>query len=204
MSSKRTSASAPFLSVVCLTLLGCADAGRYLRDRALDLSDIVDPKFGLGLGAGAKAEVSDYAGAGAGFGAAGGCEFYGRRVMLGGGLFCHLGVIGADMLGKGGPAIAEGNLLLAQFKDVRPPPLSRARIGGEVLAALVNLGVYVNVGEIADFFGGLFGFDPAGDDGVPKGARFEAEEPTSQPTTRPSPTGGGTPTRPSSGSPAPR
>ncbi|MCI0586956.1 MAG: hypothetical protein L0323_08975 [Planctomycetes bacterium] len=204
MCPKRTSASAPFLSAACLTLLGCADAGRYLRDRALDLSDVVDPKFGLGLGAGAKAEVSDYAGAGAGIGAAGGYEFYGRRTMVGGGVFFHLGVVGADMLGEGGPPIAEGNLLLVQFKDERPPPLSRARIGGEVLAALVNIGVYVNLGEIADFFGGLVGLDPAGDDGVAKGARFEPEEPTTRPATRPGPPGRGTPTRPSNEPPGPR
>jgi hypothetical protein len=152
-----------------MALLGCADAGRYLRDRALDLSDIVDPKFGFGLGAGAKAEVSDYAGAGAGIGAAGGYEFYGRRTILGGGVFFHLGVVGADTLAHGGPSIAEGNLLLAQFKDERPPPLSRARIGG----------------EIADFFGGIVGLDPAGDDGVAKGTPFKEEEPASQPTTRP-------------------
>ena len=70
----------------------------------------------------------------------------------------------------------------------RPPPLTRARIGGEVLAFPVIVGLYVNLGEIADFLAGFAGLDLAGDDGLPKGAKFEPETPASRPATRPHPT----------------
>ena len=38
------------------------------------------------------------------------------------------------------------------------------RFGGEVLIPGIDLGLYLNVGELADFFCGIFGLDIAGDE----------------------------------------
>jgi hypothetical protein len=46
----------------------------------------------------------------------------------------------------------------------RPATMDLARIGAEVLLPGVTGGLYLNLGQLADFFAGLLGFDPAGDD----------------------------------------
>jgi hypothetical protein len=161
--------------VTLLTMCpGCA-VGRYFRDRALDLTDIVDVKYGaLGAGMGAKVEASTYSGAG--LGAGGGYhtgETYGRwhhdhgRIPV----IFHLGILGLE--GESGPCPSgEGTFLLVNVLEDDPPPIDRARLGGEVWLPLVRFGAYVNFGQFGDFFAGIAGFDPAGDDGAPKWARM--------------------------------
>ena len=58
----------------------------------------------------------------------------------------------------------------------RPPMMQRFRVGGEVIAGAVQLGVYFNLGELGDFFAGWFGFDPARDDGVEIGGEFHRQK----------------------------
>ena len=41
-------------------MCGCSSLGTYFEDRALDLTDVIDPKYGLAFPACAKVEVTDY------------------------------------------------------------------------------------------------------------------------------------------------
>ncbi len=90
-------ASLALLAALLLTAPGCA-VGRYGRDRFMDLTDIIDIKYGVAIGAGAKAEITQFLGAGGGAAALGyGREWYGRRSMERRGFaFIHLGAIGVD------------------------------------------------------------------------------------------------------------
>ena len=76
---------------------GCA----YIKDRALDFTDIADFKGGITFGIiGAKVEVTDYLGAGLGLGFTGEYESYGRwLVELNGGFFAHIIVVGIEDTG---------------------------------------------------------------------------------------------------------
>jgi hypothetical protein len=76
---------------------GCT-VGNYAGDRFMDLTDIIDIKYGTAIGVGAKVEITQYMGAGAGAAALGySREWYGRRSMeMNGFAFVHAGVIGVD------------------------------------------------------------------------------------------------------------
>jgi len=76
---------------------GCA-VGRYAGDRLMDLTDIIDVKYGVAIGVGAKAEITQFLGTGAGVAALGySREWYGRRsVEMNGWAFIHLVAIGVD------------------------------------------------------------------------------------------------------------
>ncbi|HKB16468.1 MAG TPA: hypothetical protein VKF62_10395, partial [Planctomycetota bacterium] len=128
------------------SLSGCA-VGTYLRDRALDITDVVDPQVGIGAGLGAKVEVSDYVATGLGWGGGYGLEFYGRRATKFGGMFAQVPLYGFNELpfDAGGPI--EDDFLLVQQKYMRAPAISRARIGVSVLPFLGYVGLYLNLGE---------------------------------------------------------
>jgi hypothetical protein len=162
-----------------MAFAGCSAVGDYARDRALDFTDLVDFKAGLSLGIAAKIEVTDYVASGLGFGISDGYQFYGRILDPAGGFYAHLLLVGADgggPEGKGPGAFSDKicTLLYQQhFAGMRPPFVSRFRVGGEILVPVIHLGIYLNCGEIVDFLGGLATLDPAGDDGLPKGISWQ-------------------------------
>jgi len=159
--------------------VGCQAIGPYAIDRVMDLTDIVDLKLGAGLGAGAKVEATDYVGTGLGIGwSPGAVEFYGRRIldtMEVGGMFFHLGLVGLDggifAIGQTGWFTPEGNYLFYQTKQRRLPLITRFRFGGEIWF-LASIGIYINLGEMADFLLGFGNVDIANDDGVMKGRNW--------------------------------
>ncbi len=155
-----------FLSVLLLWANGCSSAIAYTRDRCLDLSDVVDVKAGVCFGFGAKAEVTDYSGIGFGFAAGPGFESFGRCFVLSDKLnpFVHFAVLGVD-----GEENNELSISMFQYKEKRPPMMSRFRVGGEAYVMPINLGLYLNLGEVVDFLCGLVTYDPSFDDGVAKG-----------------------------------
>ncbi|MCB9896650.1 MAG: hypothetical protein H6825_01475 [Planctomycetes bacterium] len=87
-------ALAVLLTVSLLSLASCA----YVEDRVLDLSDVLDVKYGAALGVGAKVELTHYIGVGGGLAVLGyNREWFGRRSYESDGCaFVHFGVIGAD------------------------------------------------------------------------------------------------------------
>lgn len=93
----RAAARAGAALLLVLLCSGCA-VGRYVRDRALDVTDIIDIKYGTCIGVGAKAEITHFLGAGAGAAALGvQREWYGRRSIKSRGFaFAHAGAIGVD------------------------------------------------------------------------------------------------------------
>jgi|GEM_PF-3495564 len=159
---------AAFLFLIALLLCanGCSSAIAYTRDRCLDLTDVVDVKASVCFGFGAKAEVTDYSGIGFGFAAGPGFESFGRCFVLSDKLnpFVHFAVLGAD-----GEESSELCISMFQYKEKRPPMMSRFRIGGEAYVMPINLGFYLNLGEVVDFLCGLVTYDPSFDDGVAKG-----------------------------------
>ena len=169
------------------TLLpACASGEQYARDRLMDLTDVVDFKYGDAWGFGIKFEASIYLGTGIGLGVIEHSrEWYGRRATeftlnkQGDaldwleGTFAHAGVVGADG-GSPGNTMQSAiytiffNVLLLSGDETVPPMIDRWRLGGEILLPHVIAGVYLNLGELWDFFAGLGGADPAADDGVRK------------------------------------
>lgn len=155
----------------------CRSVGTYVKDRALDLSDIIDVKYGFAVGIGAKVEASMYLGAGVGWATVYDCrEWYGRRsVIIGEQTFLHLGLVGWDgtqeLFDRGDDAtdwysvVLPINLGAIDHPD-NPALLQRWRFGGEVLLPFVQLGLYLNLGEVADFILGLATIDIAADDGM--------------------------------------
>jgi len=160
-------------AVLAALALSCACQG-YPLNRLLDLSDIVDLKYGPALGIGVKVEASDYLGAGVGFASSSADEWYGRRrtgsqtnSLLG------VGVVSLD-----GPIVEPDEtstytILGFQSRGTRPPVVSRARVGAELWLPGATGGIYVNLGELVDFVLGWFGADIAGDDGVEKGTLLD-------------------------------
>ncbi len=177
----------PALPALVLVLGACASGERWARDRLLDVTDVVDLKYGRAWGFGVKLEATLYLGAGVGVGfVESSREWFGRRAedftldRQGGagawfeGLFAHAALVGVD----GGSANSAGqsaintvllNVLLLWGDADAPPLIDRWRFGGELLLPEVTGGAYLNVGELWDWAAGLAGADPAGDDGVRKG-----------------------------------
>jgi hypothetical protein len=172
---------------------GCASVERYARDRLMDVTDIVDFKYGDAWGFGFKIELTLYFGMGLGVGELEHTrEWYGRHGTdftlnkAGGpmdwldGTFVQLGVIGTDG-GTPGNAAQSAittlglNVLLISADNSAPPLIDRWRLGGEVVLPWVIGGMYLNVGELWDFFAGVAGYDPAGDDGEAKAVIPTAE-----------------------------
>lgn len=179
----RSPIEGPAVLLALLVILnGCADVAPYLRDRALDLTDVLDLKAGLGFGlAGVKAEASDYIGAGVGIGHTGtGPEWYGRRFYSNpGGYFFHILAVGVDEMPMDDAYDYMSRALLGyNLRYNRPPTLSRFRIGLEAFIPGVHLGIYANMGEVLDLVAGLAAFDPANDDGVPKSAKLNLADPS--------------------------
>ncbi|MFT7465638.1 MAG: hypothetical protein ACI9EF_004007 [Pseudohongiellaceae bacterium] len=146
----------------------------YLSERAWDLSDVVDVKYGTGIGLGVKAEATIYFGLGLGLGE----DFYVRewfgrmsaeerdwmslQVLLGGGE--------GNAIHGSGPMDTFSVFGIDVMAEVAkwPGPSSGWRFGGEVMVPFAHLGLYLNVGELVDFLLGIGTLDVAGDDGIAK------------------------------------
>jgi len=176
----------------------------YGQDRLRDLSDVVDVRYGTGVGLGLGVQFGDIFRTGVGCSTEWyQRQWFGRKsVEVHDGLFAYGVIIGydGDYLRRLGPGewVKEGSaatgsfnmLLLTVTNEPKPswsgdetwftqpggdpPLLTTGRIGGAIFLPAANAGLYLNVGEIADFFGGIVGFDLLGDDGYPKYSPPEA------------------------------
>jgi hypothetical protein len=176
--------------LVLLAGTGC----QYTRDRVYDLSDVVDVRVGLAYGAGAKLEATRWHAVGLGYAwQPWTWEWFGRRAIEREQLFLHMGFGGWEVRSAHG---AEHDRLYALTVDIlqltrdahdyggvrerfpdevilpgwQPPwPrfIDRFRFGGHVMLG-VDFGLYLNCGQLYDFLAGLFGYDPAEDDGLTK------------------------------------
>jgi len=177
---KRLSRLTPFL-VLALALVstGCG----YIKHRMLDMSDVIDLKYGYGVGVGVKVEATNYVGVGIGYGRMTETrEWYGRRAHVAYDQeFLHFILAGRDgTLRSWGEPGQDGtdhyNMVLpiniAALDHDSPPLLERWRVGAEIVVPLANAGLYVNLGEVLDFLLGLATIDIADDDGVPKSAEY--------------------------------
>ena len=154
---------------------GCGAGMTYLKDRALDVTDIVDAKVGGCLGLGVKAEVTDYLSAGLGLGeTSSGYETFGRRVHPFDHFFMYFAVLGYD--GHEEDLTAVEYFFYNTYMGPRPPMIHRFRLGAEALLPGFMLGLYVNPAEMLDLVLGLATVDIAGDDGLRKGAPLFREE----------------------------
>jgi len=181
-------AAAAALLAACVPLPSCAPLGRYARARALDLSDVVDLKYGTGLGLGAKIELIMYFGVGLGISSQTYWrEWFGRKAVesRNGFFLCWLVSGGEGDFIHGSPPASsvtvfgfDALLIDEDFgRDVGPSDcpglLARWRFGAEVLVPFAQGGVYLNLGELADFVLGLATLDPACDDDISKGALID-------------------------------
>lgn len=169
------------LALALVALLPACAGDNYLSRRLMDLTDIVDVKYGTGIGLGLKLEATMYLGAGLGVSSQSYTrEWFGRRsVEVHDGAFFQAIIGGGDGLyinARPGQGSANGFLLdfvaLDGPAEDGPPWLDWWRFGGEVCLPGVNGGLYLNLGELWDLLAGLATFDPAGDDEVLKGAIY--------------------------------
>jgi hypothetical protein len=168
-------------------LTGCASAEPWWKDRLLDAADVFDVKHGFAVGVGAKVEATLYLGVGVGFAALGPDvhESYGRQGVdadkggsyPGRGTFVHMLLGGFDGYpARGGDPTTEAwnviglNLPMLEGHS-QPKTIDTFRFGAEVIPGIIVVGLYLNAGQLADFLGGLVGFDPAGDDEKPEAPR---------------------------------
>lgn len=156
---------------LALALGACSTPANYLGKRVYDLQDMVDMKYGCefdGFALGAKLEATNYIGVGAGYGEIGHVtEQYGRRASEGHMEFLHLVVYGMDGPHDNhvpGPNTEFSIVGINCCQEKRPPWVDRFRFGGEVALIGLSGGLYLNVGEVVDFVGGIFTWDPAKDD----------------------------------------
>jgi len=170
----------------------CSGLAEWSLDRARDLSDVVDVRYGTGLGLGAHVRADVWVPLGAGLGAStesSSRQWFGRKsVEMRDGLFAGMVLIGRE--GQGlicEPTTGSVELFGVNFKGAgiydsdwrgtdawfqspagSPPQIDRFRIGATIFLPGVNGGLFINFGELADFFTELVGYDLMRDDGIPK------------------------------------
>jgi len=167
--------------VLLLSVLSVSSGCTYAKRRALDLTDIVDVRYGISYGlAGVKAEITDYSAAGLGVGySKTGQEWYGRRVAgVLNECFFHFVTFGFEdsTTTEGYHNATSVSAMFLQYREYRPPLIDRFRVGAEVLLPVIHLGLYLNTGEVYDFLAGLANADPAGDDDISKGESIDLRE----------------------------
>ena len=157
---------------------GCSAPG-YGNDRLLDASDVFDVQYGTGLGLGALAQATLWLEGGVGLSSTVSMrEWYGRRSTIDdeGTFVGLLAFTGTGSFPHGSVPTSSFSVLFvnvaAVIEDDPPETIDRFRIGGRIYLPCVNLGLFLNLGEIVDLAAGVAGFDPAEDDGVPKSARW--------------------------------
>jgi hypothetical protein len=194
---------APLGLLLLLACQACAPLATYGRDRVRDVSDVVDVRYGLGFGLGASAQFGEVFGTGLGCSIEWyERQWYGRKsIESHDGLFAAALILGYDgdyvlRLDPGEGVIGgntlAGNMTVLCLRGVghspamsgtqewftepggKLPGWSTGRIGGAVFLPGVLAGLYVNLGEIVDFFGGLATFDLMNDDGYAKFSLPEA------------------------------
>jgi hypothetical protein len=201
---QRSLASLIALLMLVLMCQGCTQLVTYGKDRARDLSDVIDVRYGIGFGLGASAQLGELVQTGLG------CstesyqrQFFGRKsVVVRDGLFAAGVLVGFDgdyvrRLGAdrwrvdGGVSTGTFSVLFFKVNTIAHPAtsgddtwfaepggdlpaLELGRVGGAVFLPGVNAGLYFNLGEFADFLCGLAGFDLMHDDGH---AKFFTPEP---------------------------
>ena len=158
---------------LALALGACSTPDNYFEQRLYDLEDMLDLKYGCefdSFALGAKVEATNYIGVGAGYGEIGHVtEQFGRRAAEGHMEFLHLVVYGMDGPHTNmvpGPHTEYCIVGINCCQEKRPPWMDRFRVGGEVALIGLSGGFYVNVGQVVDFVGGIFTWDPAGDDAM--------------------------------------
>jgi len=186
----------PVILLSCAGCAG--GAATYGQDRLRDVADVADLRYGTGLGLGASVEAAYFGtGLGCSIEWYQ-RQWFGRKsVEVRDGLFAHGLILGfdgdyltrvprADWLKtlSGSSSTGSSDLLIfhghsrdapatgseAWFNEPGgdPPLLTNLRIGGAVFLPVVNGGLYFNIGELIDLVGGIVGYDPMHDDGVPK------------------------------------
>jgi len=177
--NRLTRLGTTFLFALALFTPGC----QYAKDRLLDASDVIDIKYGYAVGLGAKIEATNYVGLGLGWGLSPKTrEWYGRRShVCYDQEFMHFGIVGRDGTDRswgepGKDGTDHYNIVLpiniAQLDHGTPPMIERWRLGFEIILPGGNGGLYLNLGELVDFFAGLATVDLADDDGVPKSEQY--------------------------------
>ena len=163
--------TAAVVMLTAIVLGGCSTPENYFERRMYDAADMVDFKYGCDGMSGivaAKVAITNYLGWGLGYGNASGItEQWGRRAKTSDIEFLHIFVYGFDGSHENnvpGPYTEWSILGINCCQENRPPWVGRFRVGGEVLLAGLAAGIYLNTGEIVDFVGGIFTWDPAGDD----------------------------------------
>jgi len=149
----------------------------------MDMSDVIDIKYGYAIGAGVKVEATNWLGVGVGWGLMPKTrEWYGRRSLVSYDQeFLMFVLAGRDGNKRAwGEPSANGTdfynivlpLNISALDHDTPPMLERFRFGFEFIVPTVNAGLYLNLGEVCDFILGLTTIDIAHDDGVPKSAQY--------------------------------
>jgi len=177
------------LLAAALAGAGCTTSSAWGTDRLLDLTDVVDVRYGTGVGLGVQLDATMLFGTGLGWSTVdwtrvwfgrhavdtSQTEFFGIVLSSAlGGLICgppdpahgwyDMLFVNISMLG----ALDRGSDDHWFLHDDGPPFIDQLRFGGTVFLPGVHGGLYLNVGEAFDFVLGIFFLDPAGDDGVPK------------------------------------
>ncbi len=187
----------PMTTRSCLAALllasGCVAPGGYWNDRVLDASDVVDLKYGGGVGLGVHVQATKYLQTGIGFARWGQSrEWFGRLAVDSDSVFVHFilyGLVGMPFLdssvarssldawGVNCTAFSGDGAWTGSDEWFRHasglPILDRFRVGGVLYLPGVHGGVFLNVGELLDFTGGLFTADLMNDDGIEKGPPSE-------------------------------
>ncbi|HEX5011521.1 MAG TPA: hypothetical protein VFY71_14085 [Planctomycetota bacterium] len=178
--------------LLALACQACNGLATYSLDRARDLSDVVDVRYGTGLGLGLYVQATPSIPLGAGLGASSESysrQWFGRKsVEMRDGLFAHAIFMGVEGKGAGsdwttgsldmlGLRLNPGSIYSKEWRGTEawfqspagdPPQLDRFRFGATVFLPGVNGGIFLNLGEVVDFLTGLVGFDLMRDDGIPK------------------------------------
>jgi hypothetical protein len=186
-------------------------AATYGQDRLRDVADVADLRYGTGLGLGASVEAVYFGtglGCSTEWYQR---QWFGRKsVEVRDGLFAHGLIVGfdgdyvtrvpredwlktlngssstgsADLLifhGHSRDAPLTGNEQWFSEPGGDPPLLANLRVGGALFLPIVNGGLYFNLGEVIDLFGGIVGYDPMHDDGIPKYVSPPVEPPIAPP-----------------------
>jgi len=184
------SRAAALLLAAALAGAGCTTSSAWGSDRLLDLTDVVDVRYGTGVGLGVQLDATMIFGTGLGYSTVDRTRaWFGRHsvetlntaffgMVLGStlgwrhtppdpahGWFDVLFVNVSVILGH--PMEASGDESWFAYDD-GPPLIDRFRFGTTLFLPGVHGGLYLNVGEVFDFVLGIFFLDPSGDDGVPK------------------------------------
>ncbi|HEX5011871.1 MAG TPA: hypothetical protein VFY71_15870 [Planctomycetota bacterium] len=198
--------------LLLLACQGCGSLGQYGQDRLRDLSDILDVRYGTGLGLGSQIRVLWLE---TGFGLSTEAyyrQWFGRKsVEVRRGLFAQAVVAGIDgdywrrksdeLLGNsstGSFSVLVVNVPLCtsffsgtgsedwfEVPAGDPPLWESFRIGGVVFLPGVSGGLFLNLGEVVDFLGGVVGWDPLHDDGIPKFRLIPEGDPDVPPAEQP-------------------